>query len=1010
MITSGRLSAAHPYQLQETKYMNKNLTVTLKVTGIALAVAQAFAPQALAQTADPSVVVVTGIRASAQSSVAIKRNTMEIVDSITAEDIGKLPDANVAETMTRIPGVTGYRYGGEASSPSGNGSGLTIRGLSNLTSSQLNGRSFFTAGSREFNIEDAIPGMIAGIDVYKNPSADHVEGGIGGLVNIRTRKSSDFKKLTAQVSANVNYNDLEKKYDPELFGLLANRFSLGGGSSIGVMAGLAYQKSSGRSDSMNSNRGPDLRRIVRADSPEYATLAAANTSNNPALPLSSHVGRADVSFLKPVSTLPVSATVGQNTPDTTGMTADQISNIITTPGVFTSLFQESIHRERKGLNLAADYVVNNTLRFYTEANDTEYLYHQKYRFIWVDQGTSGGSGNVRNLQTAPFAFTEGLANRNFNGGSDDVLSSKRFLSGTFLNTQLRPWGGDEHSPYKTWNVATGAEWNPTPALSLKADFSYLESTRKQDNRRVEFAGAAGTSWDVTRLSDGEPHQLGFSGPSLSDPSNFVFSWYNNGPRQKWEDKGNASVLSGTYSPENGFFSRVAFGARHASQQDQYTNFSFGRPLTTDGMGLAADRSNAIPVSSKANLTVLGPTNWMDGKTGFTSPYVIYNPDRLLGNQVRDQFPQANIPAEGSAAELPDQRRGYKESTTAAWLSGDFSALDERIKGNVGVRLVRTNFTAYTNLMDTTTAPATLSQQTKSTNYTNALPSLNVSYDLAQDFLVRFGYGRGMTRPDPTLVNPSIDRSNAGIGVIKMGNPELRAQVADSFDLSLERYFTKTNYTSVALFRKNIDGFFNAVLKCRSVPFTPAYTGSTLNGCDAGQWNVSQNVNADKGWVQGVEMAGQWFFDSSAGWLKNFGVAGSYTYLDSGNPVNIGTVTAPRVVTLQQPFLSKNNYSLSALYEDNKLSGRLIYTWRSSQTMWGFATAPMSSTYAPAYGILDASVNYNVDDHLTLSFLARNLTDQGVHRWSGESQTYETGRESQHFVNGRIFGISIRYKF
>src|SRR5687767_13459353 len=105
--------------------MNKKPMWSLQVTGVALAVSQAFAPQAIAQTAEPNTVVVTGIRASLQSSVATKRDTMEIVDSISAEDIGKLPDANVAETMTRVPGVGGYRYGGEGASPSGNGSGLT---------------------------------------------------------------------------------------------------------------------------------------------------------------------------------------------------------------------------------------------------------------------------------------------------------------------------------------------------------------------------------------------------------------------------------------------------------------------------------------------------------------------------------------------------------------------------------------------------------------------------------------------------------------------------------------------------------------------------------------------------------------------------------------------------------------------------------------------------------------------------------------------------------------------
>src|SRR5262245_929029 len=218
------------------------MSKSIVLTGIALAISQAYAPVAYAEDAKPQVeingkvpeaegqtVVVTGIRASARSSVAIKRDSAEVVDSITAEDIGKLPDPNVAETLTRIPGVQGYRYGGEGASPVGSGSGLTIRGLSGQTASQVNGRAFFTAGSREFNIEGAIPGMVAGIDVYKNPTAEHIEGGIGGLVNIRTRNPSDFKGLTASLAVNGRWNDLAKKTDPELFGLVANRFDLGGG-------------------------------------------------------------------------------------------------------------------------------------------------------------------------------------------------------------------------------------------------------------------------------------------------------------------------------------------------------------------------------------------------------------------------------------------------------------------------------------------------------------------------------------------------------------------------------------------------------------------------------------------------------------------------------------------------------------------------------------------------------------------------------------------------------------
>jgi TonB-dependent receptor len=178
---------------------NRYFTAAL-MAGTALGLSSVAAAQEAAppstQGEDVPAIVVTGLRASLQTSAQIKKNAAEVIDSITATDIGKLPDPNVAETLTRIPGVQAYRFGGEAASPTGNGSGLTIRGLTGQTGSRVDGRSYFTAGGREFNVEGASPGMVGGIDVYKNPSADHIEGAIGGLVNIRTRRPFDFKGLS----------------------------------------------------------------------------------------------------------------------------------------------------------------------------------------------------------------------------------------------------------------------------------------------------------------------------------------------------------------------------------------------------------------------------------------------------------------------------------------------------------------------------------------------------------------------------------------------------------------------------------------------------------------------------------------------------------------------------------------------------------------------------------------------------------------------------------------------
>jgi TonB-dependent receptor len=946
------------------------------------------------------VVVVTGIRASAQSSVAIKRDTMEVVDSITAEDIGKLPDPNVTETMTRIPGVQGYRYGGEGASPVGSGSGVTIRGLSGQTASQVNGRAYFTAGSREFNLEGALPGMVAGIDVYKNPSAEHIEGGIGGLVNIRTRNPSDFKDLTVSLSANARYNDLEKKTDPELFGLVANRFNLSGGGRIGVMAAAVYQKSTGRSDNNPANGGANLKRAIRADSAEYATLAAANTSNLRTQPMSQYVGRSDVHYL---ASVPMAASPA-NTPNLSGLSAEQQANVMVAPALTSNAFQETIMRERRGLNLAADWRVDNTLRFYTEANYTYYLYHQHYRGL-----NSSDGGNVQGLATTPWNYTEGLANRNLGGGSDDVLVGKRLQGGTFLNSTVNNVGGHEHRPYKTWIAATGVEWNPTPALSLKGDFSYLKASQTIDNRAITMQSRAGLLWSTTRLADGEPHQLTFSGPSLTDPANFVYDRYNNGNRVQFNDDGRALALNGAYSLDEGFFlNRIKFGTRFADQKSHFRNYSYSNKfLTTNGLELTGNQSNGIVVNG--NNIEMSPTDFMDGKAGYAGGFLVYGPDKLLGDQVRGAFANAGIPADNAIPENVINRRTNKEETKALYLMGEFAALDDRLRGNVGVRVVRTtgSTTGFSN--DVTSGTPRLVEQTRSTSYTNTLPSLNLTYDLTKDFLARFGYGRGMTRPDLGALNPSITVNTVN-GTGNIGNPELRPFVADSVDLSFERYFSKTNYAALALFNKDIDGFHAGTLECMTVPTAPLYTGTQLNGCTNGQYSIGKTVNAEKGYVRGVEVSGQYFFDASAGWLKNFGVSGSYTHVKTSNPINFGTPAAPRVVDTPQAMQSKNSFSVSGMYEDDKLSARLVYTWRSPSILFNVATNPIDGRYIGSYGILDGSINYELTENLTLSLNASNITDKAPNRYVGEPGGYETGLQRQHYVNGRVFSLGLRYKF
>jgi outer membrane receptor protein involved in Fe transport len=125
---------------------------------------------------------------------------------------------------------------------------------------------------------------------------------------------------------------------------------------------------------------------------------------------------------------------------------------------------------------------------------------------------------------------------------------------------------------------------------------------------------------------------------------------------------------------------------------------------------------------------------------------------------------------------------------------------------------------------------------------------------------------------------------------------------------------------------------------------------------------------------------------------------------------MGTAAAPRIVTTQQPMQSKNSYSLSGLYEDDKLSARVVYTWRSPAIFNTLSVNPIDGRYIVAYGLLDASLNYNVTTNLTLSINGSNLTNKTLNRNVGEPGAYQTSIERQHYENGRFYGVSLRYKF
>ncbi len=210
----------------------------LAVSGAAVAQTdQAAANQTTEATGDTgdagTMVVVTGIRKSMASSRSLKKNSEQIVDAVVASDIGKLPDTTVSDSLARVTGVTVGRNGGEADS-------VLVRGLPNIATS-YNGRDIFTAEGRFVASQDFAAGNVAALEVYKSTTADQVEGGIAGLINVRGRRPFDFKGREISGMVNYLYANQSKKYSPNGNFLISDRWMTGAGE-IGALLNVSYNR------------------------------------------------------------------------------------------------------------------------------------------------------------------------------------------------------------------------------------------------------------------------------------------------------------------------------------------------------------------------------------------------------------------------------------------------------------------------------------------------------------------------------------------------------------------------------------------------------------------------------------------------------------------------------------------------------------------------------------------------------------------------------------------------
>ena len=238
---------------------NAKKTITFKKSMLAMCI-MAISSPTLAQNAseqDQTVeeIIVSGVRQNLENAQDIKRNANTFVDAISAEDIGSLPDRSVLEAMQRMPGVSIERFQApdDPDHFGVEGSGAVIRGMS-ATRSEFNGRDSFTANSgRGLNFQDVPPELMGGVDLYKNQSADMIEGGIGGTVSLRTRKPFDRDGQMIAFTGDVSYGDMAEESSPTVSGLYSNRWETESAGEFGLLINASYSELIGTSHGIQSD-------------------------------------------------------------------------------------------------------------------------------------------------------------------------------------------------------------------------------------------------------------------------------------------------------------------------------------------------------------------------------------------------------------------------------------------------------------------------------------------------------------------------------------------------------------------------------------------------------------------------------------------------------------------------------------------------------------------------------------------------------------------------------------
>ncbi len=857
-------------------------------------------------------IVVTGIRSSLQGALNAKRNAAQVLDAISAEDIGKFPDKNVGEALQRVTGVQLTRSDGE-------GSGITIRGADpSLNRVEINGvtaLSTTVGGGRDVDFRDLPSEFVNRLEVVKSATADMTEGGVGGTVRVITRRPFDNGgKPYLAGSAQAIYADIGDHMDPRLALIGSDTFANG---TIGVLVSGTFENRNVESHQARTTGWVQLK---------DANGAVYDLNNDG---------------------------VGDFFPDIPRYVINRLET------------------RRYALNGILEWRPSDDFKAYVESNWTKSI--QSVTSQYLQTGTSGGIVDTENTIIGPDNTVEYLVmtNNTSKAQTSQLGVSYRNILGDIKRT--------------TYNVALGADWT-TGNLTLTPKIS-LSKAKAYNNEINATAAVTGMSSLIVDYSNGQnaPNIILPNDPTTTAGINQLTVLR----RPRYDDQTEKMAkLDAEYKTDGGLFTSFKIGGQYRDLTVKSRFYT--RTTTLNGFSDPAVQAQIDSIVS-GNAALGTSPFFHTGNLGFTGDYSGWlNMTQGVADAVGipDPFAQGGCPAnaDGTCQVYTDTWKvGERNLAGYGQASFAFDVGAVPVSGVIGARVVNTKV----NTSGYLSTGGVISPVSYDSNGTEFLPSINVKAELIPNKLMaRATATEVMARPLPQQLAPRFTIDVVGLSGSR-GNPDLQPFRARQYDAGLEYYINRTSFASVTYFRKEISSFIQNTTE----PYTDA---SGVTYTITVPTNGTQKVT-----INGVEAGAQIAFDFiDVPVLKQMGVVANYTYSKDSGYEGKDYFTGDSL-----PFqgLSRNAYNISAYYEDDVISLRGAYNWRSKYliTAQGRGNNP---EFGEAYGQLDASLNVTLMPGISMFLEGVNLLD-ATRKENANSVERRTIIET---VGRRVYG-GIRFK-